>query len=101
MTEETGNYETKKTKTRKSGAYAKCKSCGARIRWIKLKDSGNWIPCDTATSVVQVITRMVSEGEVFGTMCTLYTSHFATCPNAEKHRKPKQEKPDDEQPDDE
>jgi len=41
----------------------KCRSCGAPIEWVKT-DAGKWMPVDP-------------DG----------TSHFATCPDAEKWRK--------------
>lgn len=76
----------------------KCKSCGADIIWIKTPVSV--MPCDPeprnyrpdkngesviVTSGGEVIkARLTSPGQSIGTG---YISHFATCPNAARHRK--------------
>ena len=53
-----------------------CRSCQARIVWLKTA-AGKSMPVDDAT---------VDEGdEMFDH--TKHKSHFATCPNADKHRK--------------
>lgn len=82
----------------------KCKSCGAEIIWIKMK-SGKSMPCNPRgihyrkqvhgdvgcqgcmlTFVTPdgdvVVGQAWEESELVG-----YISHFATCPNADKHRK--------------
>jgi len=84
----------------------KCKSCGAPITWIKTKN-GRVMPCDVPAVDYQdnyngkdlIITE---DGQVIrGTIIKNnpqsklqlvvsgkgYISHFATCPNAAKHRK--------------
>ena len=48
---------------------AKCKSCGAPIAWVKTT-AGKNMPVDTSA-------------EHYG------ESHFAHCPNADAHRKPR------------
>lgn len=59
----------------------KCKSCGAEIEWIKT-DKGKNAPIDAKPIKVWSQTRggawMLIDGHV---------SHFATCPNANQHRK--------------
>jgi hypothetical protein len=82
---------------------SKCKSCGSEIIWIKMK-SGKSMPCNPrgihyrkqvhgdkgcmltlVTSDGNVVVGQVcdeDESELFG-----YVSHFATCPNADRHRK--------------
>lgn len=78
---------------------AKCRSCGAEIKFIKLT-SGKWNPVD-----IQKRTLIKDEGDevlvteageiIKGRFASLeeganasgYISHFATCPFATKHRK--------------
>ena len=77
----------------------KCRSCGAEIKFIKLK-SGKWNPVDPQKRTLvegegnEVI--ITDSGEVVtGRFASLdeganrsgYISHFATCPNANQHRK--------------
>lgn len=79
---------------------AKCRSCGAEIIWVKLA-SGKSMPCD-AESVTywaddkgddMVVTpngevvRARLSGEASEATGIGYISHFATCPNADRHRK--------------
>jgi hypothetical protein len=78
-----------------------CRSCGARIRWA-VTTAGKRIPVDeqpvdsgnvllheapggqdpTAT----VVGKRVQPG-LFGDDGPRYVSHFATCPNADRHRR--------------
>ena len=76
---------------------SKCKSCGADIIWIPTV-SGKSMPCDAkpipykedANGTMMLVTsdgrvvkaKLDATSEVFG-----YVSHFATCPNANEHRK--------------
>ena len=79
---------------------AKCKSCGAEIRWIKMR-SGKSMPCNpvgihyrrqvhgcdnTLVFVTPdgdtVVGQAWEDSELVG-----YISHLATCPYANKHRK--------------
>ena len=78
----------------------KCKSCGQRIRFVrmrsgksmpvneqlvnyKLEDKGKDKIVTPKGDVVSCISGVdVSEADGYG-----YISHFATCPNAQKHRK--------------
>lgn len=77
-----------------------CRSCSAPIVWA-VTENGKRIPLD-AEAVVLIPTgafRLVDGGEDFGgSYCdvavsvkaeALYVSHFATCPNADAHRKGK------------
>lgn len=78
----------------------KCKSCGQRIRFVRMK-SGRSMPVNEQLvnykledkgkdkivtpkgDVVSCISGVgVDEADGYG-----YISHFATCPNAQKHRK--------------
>jgi len=82
-------------------ATAKCKSCDAPIRWVILGETGKRMPLDPqanldgnvwvvewedGTPVVAVASaeRPIPSGEPMR-----YTSHFATCPNANEHRRKK------------
>lgn len=75
---------------------SKCRSCGAEIVWIKM-ESGKSMPCDR--ELVTFISgggpqtfvtpagkvergRRSNKGDLTG-----YISHFATCPNANQHRR--------------
>ena len=73
-----------------------CRSCRAEIKFIKLK-SGKLIPVNSVKKRiikgegnVRIVTesgdivsgRYDPEGDIVG-----YVSHFATCPNASKHRR--------------
>lgn len=70
---------------------SKCRSCNAVILWAKTA-SGKLIPLDVVRSdrgnlellgdTVRYVTPDVNAAE-------RYTSHFATCPGAGQHRKPK------------
>ena len=90
---------------------SKCRSCGARVTWA-ITQKGNSMPLD-AQSVLDGKFFLVTdyadgskrEQEEYETISTesdnetaanyratnrsRYTSHFATCPNAAKHRKAK------------
>lgn len=73
---------------------ATCRSCGASIVWATTP-SGKVMPLDAFCSTVGTI-RLNADGS-----CTvmpalarvpgepLHTSHFATCPDAAAHRKPR------------
>lgn len=68
-----------------SRAY--CRSCGAEILWI-ITGAGKRMPLD----VRSVERRFVVDGstEPMGAeMRNTYVSHFATCANADQHRKGK------------
>ena len=56
---------------------SKCGSCGAAIKWIKTS-KGRPMPVDP-----KPITVVTNEGHTV----TGRQSHFASCPNADKHRK--------------
>lgn len=78
----------------------KCKSCGAEIIWIKMA-SGKNMPVDAKPISYQIAvpgatgarTLVTPNGRVVscffdpGSDLKGYTSHFATCPNANQHRK--------------
>lgn len=56
----------------------KCRSCGAVLIYLRT-ERGHWMPVNADT---------VAEGDkIFKP--GVHTSHFATCANADAHRKPK------------
>lgn len=76
---------------------SRCKSCGKEIIWIKLA-SGKWNPCDKGRIPYKADENgkhilVTEQGDVVRCNVDItsfdygYTSHFATCPNANAHRK--------------
>jgi hypothetical protein len=63
-----------------------CRSCGASILWAET-EVGKRIPLDSTPEHRLVISTVSGKARVMPT----YISHFATCPNAAAHRKPKGE----------
>jgi hypothetical protein len=57
---------------------ARCRSCNAQIVWFKTS-SGSNMPVDESTV----------EADDVALDLTRHKSHFATCPNADHHRKKK------------
>ncbi|WP_046180362.1 hypothetical protein [Domibacillus tundrae] len=56
---------------------SKCRGCGAEIQWIKT-DSGKAMPADMQKQTIITASGQVVNG---------FTSHFATCPQANNFRK--------------
>lgn len=80
-----------------------CRSCGAEIRWIRMK-SGKAHPVDPAKRHIKKDggheVLVTESGELIqGTFASLeegangegYISHFATCPNASRWRRHEKE----------
>lgn len=79
---------------------AVCSSCGAEVVWVKTR-TGKKMPVDALATPDGnvVITRLEDSGELRGVVLTVeemasnawagrrHTSHFATCPQADAHRK--------------
>ena len=63
-----------------------CKSCGAEIEWIKTPN-GKKCPIDAKAKKVWVLDKLLNNWF----LCDGHESHFATCPNADMHRKPSTE----------
>ena len=67
-----------------------CSSCGAPLVWVVTK-AGRPMPCDPEPLKVLVATgRMVDVGHGSQPEYEVragYRSHFASCPDREKHRK--------------
>ncbi len=68
-----------------------CRSCPAPVRWEKTT-SGKWIPLDAEPVADGNIVlergraRVLAADEQVGHGVRRFKSHFATCPNAAKHR---------------
>ena len=80
---------------------ARCRTCGAKIIWIKTT-SGKSMPCDwrpvyyrkgEPEAGEEAVTLVTPRGEIVRGVQDWtahdygYTSHFATCPDANRHRK--------------
>ncbi len=59
---------------------AQCKTCKQNIHFIRSKVTGKPNPCN-----LKKYTIITAEGNVV----TGWESHFATCPQADQHRKPR------------
>lgn len=67
-----------------------CSSCGAAIYWVVMYPSGKRMPLDAkpVAGLISVEIGKPDTGRMRGKMHEpLYLSHFATCPNANQHRK--------------
>ncbi len=70
---------------------AKCRSCGATIWWVKTT-RGKAMPIDPVETTEGNINLCEGVAHVLGPIeqepgKAYYTSHFATCPHAARHRK--------------
>jgi len=84
---------------------ANCKSCGAPIRWVKLAPGMRYHPLDAEPSptgsigVFNTVARVLPKLEPDTKLglptredyrkrgAPVFTSHFATCPQASEHRR--------------
>jgi hypothetical protein len=66
---------------------AKCSSCGAEILWMKTAQ-GKPIPLSVASKQKRFVLAPEIDNAVAFLLDT-YLTHFADCPNAAQHRKPK------------
>jgi len=64
---------------------SKCRSCGAEIVWLKTKLE-KFMPVDAGSLTSQEQSAVIGKMEIVFDH-TRHKSHFATCPNANKHRK--------------
>lgn len=76
---------------------ARCKTCGKQIQWLRL-GSGKWNPVDPGRIPYEPdedgkLTLITMDGDVVrGNLDIMshkygYQSHFATCPDADQHRR--------------
>lgn len=66
---------------------AYCNSCGAAVLWC-VTENGRRMPLNTDYEARVVLDP--STDPMTGKVRRTYKSHFATCPNAAEHRKPKE-----------
>jgi len=74
---------------------AECNSCGASVRWVLIKKTGKRMPLNTAPAPDArpgFVLRVGGEAELATDddrrlLREVYTSHFATCPQANQWRK--------------
>lgn len=64
---------------------SQCKSCGAPIVWIRTP-TGRRMPCDSTFATWPDGTVVDTMGNVQSDGGRGYRPHWATCPNADKHR---------------
>lgn len=72
-------------------SLSKCKSCGASIRWAKTP-TGKSMPLDfepAADGNIVLIDGLATAASPMELLSgkPVFRSHFATCPNAQAHRK--------------
>lgn len=74
---------------------SECRSCGAKIFWVRMAPSGGLAPIDekpspdgnvVLTSINPPKARVIHKSEADPPKVR-YLNHFASCPNAPSHRK--------------
>ena len=65
---------------------SRCKSCNAEIWW-GVTEAGKPMPLDNTSHKGVVAVGTDLDGNERVRVVDVFTSHFATCPNAEEHRK--------------
>lgn len=63
-----------------------CSSCGAAILWTET-EQGRPMPVDATPTGKGIALIPLADGRTRSRVIDVYVSHFATCPNAAKHRK--------------
>lgn len=71
---------TEETIRRRHPLVRQCSSCGADIVWFRTK-TGNRMPVDEATTKPTDAEHQLDLNR--------HKSHFATCPQADQHRRPR------------
>jgi hypothetical protein len=79
-----GDDDMEKTPMKKLPTPGKCKSCGAEILWVETP-GGRSMPLNPTPEKRIVLGVKTGEAHVLDT----YVSHFASCPQADEHRKGK------------
>lgn len=70
---------------------AQCRSCGAEIVWAET-EKGRRVPLDAKTerrAIVDELGRRAPNEPLRVKVVETYVSHFATCPHAAQHRRPR------------
>ncbi|WP_435582883.1 hypothetical protein [Amycolatopsis thermoflava] len=84
-----------------SGRHAECRSCKASVVWAVSSKSGDRIPVDYSPNAAKgnvllqldrdrLVAGVLSGAQLTGARARgadLRTAHFATCPNADAHRR--------------
>lgn len=80
-------------------AVGRCRSCGRRIVWaettigkrmpvdVEPSDNGNVELIEDGGGTIALVLRNDEIGSARNRGALLYLSHFATCPNAKRHRR--------------
>lgn len=72
---------------------ATCRSCGAPIVWAEMAATGSRMPLDEEEVTTGAPRFKIGIGAGLAYPCSAdepgHVSHFATCPNAAQHRKPR------------
>lgn len=63
-----------------------CSGCGARIFWVRMKETDRRMPINPDPAWV-VTLESDGQGSQWAIARDGYTSHFASCPNADSFRK--------------
>ena len=61
-----------------------CSTCGAPIAWVVMRGTGKRMPLDADFAKNVIVLNQKGEGMLAK---RAYTSHFATCKDADKHRR--------------
>ena len=67
---------------------SRCTSCNAEIVFAKT-EAGKTMPVSMASGQKRIVLEHDADGTVLARVVSTYLSHFADCPNAPQHRKPR------------
>lgn len=70
-----------------SKGHARCRSCHAPIVWAEFRKSGKRMPFDAPLVVISAHSAETPTGTRMVEVVDLAQSHFASCPNADQHRR--------------
>ncbi|MGH9001955.1 MAG: hypothetical protein ACRDYV_02390 [Acidimicrobiia bacterium] len=71
----------------------RCRSCGAPVLWVRMAGTGRWMPLDQDPDPRGTVYlaggkgRTLAPGATPATGGPTYRSHFASCPDADHHRR--------------
>ncbi len=65
----------------------RCKSCEAPVKWVRMATGGKMLVNLPPEKRVVIDDRPHDAGSPLGSVQDTYTSHFATCPKADEHRR--------------
>ena len=67
-----------------SQRFSTCRTCGAQILWVHMRGSGKRMPIDADSLQSRVV---LNKDQTLGAVRQTGVSHFATCPQADEHRR--------------